>query len=217
MAEITANGGGENKSHPKRRAKKTSAHIDMTPMVDLMSLLITFFMLTTAFSKPRIMEIVLPEDGDVGTNSKIECPAARTINLLLTGDNEIYYYVGKPPMNDEEVKASAGRLQKINYSSNGLRRLLLNKNLILYEQVDSLSRDFISGKSKVSKDSLMSLVKKSKKKDKAGPIVMIKSDKKAKYRNMVDVIDEMEICNIARYAIVEPNEYELKLLENRSF
>lgn len=45
----------------KKRAKKHSTHIDMTPMVDLMCLLITFFMLTTAFSKPKVMEIVLPE------------------------------------------------------------------------------------------------------------------------------------------------------------
>jgi hypothetical protein len=55
-------------------------------------LLITFFMLTTAFAKPKIMEIVLPEDGG-STDPTIEYPAKRTINLLLSGDNKIYYYV----------------------------------------------------------------------------------------------------------------------------
>ena len=45
----------------KKKPKKLSTHVDMTPMVDLICLLITFFMLTTAFNKPKIMEIVLPE------------------------------------------------------------------------------------------------------------------------------------------------------------
>lgn len=45
----------------KKETKKGDARVDMTPMVDLMSLLITFFMLTAAFSKPKVMEIILPE------------------------------------------------------------------------------------------------------------------------------------------------------------
>ncbi len=60
MAEIIANEGG-GKKKGKRRAKHHSTHIDMTPMVDLACLLLTFFMLTTAFSKPKVMEIVLPD------------------------------------------------------------------------------------------------------------------------------------------------------------
>ena len=60
MAEIIANEGG-GKKKGKKRAKKFSTAIDMTPMVDVMCLLLTFFMLTTAFSKPKIMEIGLPE------------------------------------------------------------------------------------------------------------------------------------------------------------
>ena len=61
MAEIIANEGGHGKKKGKARAKKHGTHIDMTPMVDLACLLLTFFMLTTAFSKPKVMEIVLPE------------------------------------------------------------------------------------------------------------------------------------------------------------
>ena len=57
MAEIIQ----EEKAGGKKKAKKHAPHIDMTPMVDLMCLLITFFMLTTAFSKAKIMEINLPE------------------------------------------------------------------------------------------------------------------------------------------------------------
>jgi biopolymer transport protein ExbD len=216
MAEIIANEGGGKKGHGKQRAKKHSTHIDMTPMVDLMSLLITFFMLTTAFSKPKVMEIVLPEKADdkiVDTSKGPEIKADRTLNLLLTGDDKVYYYVGKPPMNDKDVEANPGRLIKTNYGADGIRKVVLKMNIALYEKVDSAKQEVIEGKSTISQDSLLNLIKQFKKKDKIGPIVMIKSDKKAKYRNIVDVIDEMAICNVARYAIVDINEYELKLLE----
>jgi len=217
MAEIIANEGGGKKGHEKKRAKKNSTHIDMTPMVDLMSLLITFFMLTTAFSKPKVMEIVLPKKDDTSvkdTSKGMEILADRTLNLILTGDDKIYYYIGKPPMNDADVKANPGRLIKTDYSKDGLRKLVLMKNLPLFEKVDSATQNVITGKSKISQDSLQNLFKLYRKKDKVGPIVMIKTDKKARYKNIVDVIDEMAICAVARYAIVDVNEYELKMLEN---
>jgi len=215
MAEIIANDSGGKKGHGKQRAKKHSTHIDMTPMVDLMSLLITFFMLTTAFSKPKVMEIILPDEDKTqqDTSKSPEILADRTLNLLLTGENNVYYYIGKPPMKEEDVKANPGRLLKTDYSKDGIRKVVLKMNLPLYERVDSARQDVITGKSKISQDSLLSLIKFYGKKDKLGPIVMIKTDKKAKYKNLVDVIDEMAICNVARYAIVPINEYELKLLE----
>ena len=213
MAEINPNNNVNNKSKGKRRAKKLSTHIDMTPMVDLMSLLITFFMLTLAFSKPKVMEIVLPDDRG-GPGDSIKYPVHRVINLLLSENDKIYYYTGMPPASENDLKASGDRLQAINYGPDGLRKLLLIRNMILFEKVDSLTRDFISGKTKISQDSLLQLIRASKRKDKIGPIVLIKASKKAKYRNIVDVIDEMQICNVARYAIVDPSEYELKLLAN---
>jgi len=214
MAEIIANEGG-GKQHGKKRAKKHSTHIDMTPMVDLMSLLITFFMLTTAFSKPKIMEIVLPEK-ETSTDPdepQVEIEAKRTLNILMTGDDQVYYYIGKPPMNDEDVTLfSTTKFQKTDYGKDGIRKLVLKMNMELYEKVDSAKQDVITGKSEISQDSLLTLIKQYKKKDKRGPIVMIKADDKAKYKNIVDVIDEMAICNVARYAIVDMNEYEAKLL-----
>jgi hypothetical protein len=106
---------------------------------------------------------------------------------------------------------------KTNYGTNGLRRLLLNKNMDLYEKLDSIKGDFITGKSDISQDSLLQLIRANKRKDKFGPLVLIKTDKTAKYRNIVDAIDEMEICSIARYAIVDPNEYELKMIANINY
>jgi biopolymer transport protein ExbD len=214
MAEIIANEGG-GKSHGKKRAKKHSTHIDMTPMVDLMSLLITFFMLTTAFSKPKVMEIILPEKDPIENNEnedQAEFIGSRTLNLILSGDDKVYYYVGKPPMNDEDVATIQTKFQKTDYSKDGIRKIVLKMNMLLYEKVDSATQNVITGKSKISQDSLLSLIKNFKKTDKKGPLVMIKADKKAKYKNIVDVIDEMSICNVARYAIVDINKYEEKLI-----
>jgi biopolymer transport protein ExbD len=214
MAEIIANEGGGKKSHGKRRAKKHSTHIDMTPMVDLMSLLITFFMLTTAFNKPKIMEIILPDKDVVQDTSKgPEIEAKRTLNLILADNNRVYYYIGKPPMNDKDVAASTGKLFETNYGPDGIRKTVLKMNMLLYERVDTATQDVITGKSNISQDSLIALIRIFKKQDKKGPIVMIKADKKVRYRNIVDVIDEMAICNVARYAIVDMNEYEKKMLD----
>jgi len=217
MAEIIANEGGGKKGHGKKRAKKHSTHIDMTPMVDLMSLLITFFMLTTAFSKPKIMEIVLPDNADtteVKPEDQTKAEAKRTLNVIISGDDKVYYYVGKPPEKDEELADFATKIVKSDYSKDGVRKMILTMNKLLYVRVDSMTQKVLKGESKISQDSLQKLVKGYKKFDKDGPIVMIKADKKAKYKNIVDVIDEMAICNVARYAIVDMNEYEVKLIES---
>jgi len=170
-------------------------------------------MLTTAFAKPKIMEIILPEDGGDAIN-ETEVIAPRTLNLLLSGDNKVYYYIGKPPVSDKDISEFADRFKKSNYSKDGIRRTLLNMNMLLFGKVDSVSQKVISGETQISQDSLLALIKTYKRKDKKGPIVMIKADKKAKYRNIVDVIDEMAICSVARYAIVDINEYEEKLIAN---
>ena len=94
MAEIIESGGGREKG-AKKRPKKHSTNIDMTPMVDLMCLLITFFMLTTAFAKPKVMEITMPEPPDpTKSQPPITISDKRTVNVLITGDDKIYYYTG---------------------------------------------------------------------------------------------------------------------------
>lgn len=212
MADLAKYSNNGMKCQRKKRAIKHSTHIDMTPMVDLMSLLITFFMLTTAFARPKIMEIVLPQD-DTSNTSQTPIPSARTLNLLLSGNNKLYYYIGKPPVSDAELEFSPLRLVKTNYGNKGIRKILLQKNILLYEKIDSMYKEIITGNMNVEKDSLLSLIRLYKKKDRHGPIVLIKAHKSAKYRNIVDVIDEMAICNVARYAVVDMNYYEQKMLE----
>ena len=62
MSEVNTEQGGQEKGkHKKVRAKKSSTHIDMTPMVDLAFLLITFFILSTTLNKPKAMDMAMPD------------------------------------------------------------------------------------------------------------------------------------------------------------
>ena len=131
MAEIIQEEKG--KKGGKRRPKKQSTRIDMTPMVDLMCLLITFFMLTTAFSKAKVMVITMPdrEDNKDKDKNQPQIAAFRTLNIILSEGDKVYYYIGmadpkKPPL---------PTLVKTNFSKDGIRKVLLDKNRDLFLKI----------------------------------------------------------------------------------
>ncbi len=205
MAEIIQE---EKQKGGKRKPKKHSTHIDMTPMVDLMCLLITFFMLTTAFSKPKVMEIVLPEK--IKKNEKVEPPKiadSRTLNIILGPNDKVYWYPGKADA------AALVPLQETNFSATGIRQVLLDRNRALFKKIEQFQQDVISGKINIKQDSLRSAIRKLKTDDDTGPIVLIKFYKKSKYKNLVDIIDEMSIVGIARYIITDINWLEDNMVE----
>ncbi len=191
----------------KRRPKHHSTHIDMTPMVDLMCLLITFFMLTTAFSKSKVMEIVLPEKPKPGDKPPV-VQDSRTINIILGPENKIFWYPGrvKDPKNPPV-------LQETNYSDEGIRKMLLDRNKLLSKKVNAFKEETIKNNPTMTRDSLLANIKRFKKADDSGPIVLIKAYKEARYANVVDIIDEMDICSIVRYAIVDINYVEEKMVQ----
>ncbi len=208
MAEIIQEEKG--KKGGKRRPKKFSSRIDMTPMVDLMCLLITFFMLTTAFAKPKVMVITMPEKND--TKDKKDQPQIskkRTLNILLTGDHKVYYYVGMADPKDPPLP----ELIPTNFSKDGLRKVLLDKNRDLFTKITEYRDLRVTGKLVVADTTADNEIKRMKKDDKKGPIVLIKADDKAKYEDMVNAIDEMAICNIASYAVVDYTPVELDMLK----
>jgi biopolymer transport protein ExbD len=209
MAEIIQ----EEKSGGKKKAKKHAPHIDMTPMVDLMCLLITFFMLTTAFSKAKIMEINLPEK--IKDPTKQEAPrisASRTLNLILGPNNKIYWYPGS--VKPEEYN-SLPPVTELDYSAEatGVRQMLLERNRALFKKIDEFNNEVKTGKLVLTPDSVTKSIAQLKKVDDTGPIVLIKAYKKANYGNFVDILDEMNICGIARYTFVPIAWYEEKMVE----
>jgi biopolymer transport protein ExbD len=207
MAELIVEEKG--KKGGKRRPKKHGTHIDMTPMVDLMCLLITFFMLTTAFNKPKVMVITMPEkDKTEDPKDAPKISAERTLNILLTEKDEIFYYMGiadpkKPPL---------PTLVKTDFSKDGIRKLLLIKNKELFTKIAEYRDKRVTGKIVASDTTADNEIKRLKNEDKHGPIVLIKADAKAKYRDIVNIIDEMAICNVASYAIVDMSPVELGML-----
>jgi biopolymer transport protein ExbD len=207
MAEIIQ----EEKAGGKKKAKKHAPHIDMTPMVDLMCLLITFFMLTTAFNKPKIMEINLPEK--IKDPTKQEAPrisASRTLNIILGPDNKIYWYPGA--VKPEEYN-NLPPVSEVDFSPTGIRQLLLERNRTLAKKIADYNNMVLTGKLAITADSALKGVSQLKIDDDTGPIVLIKAYKKANYGNFVDILDEMNICGIGRYSFIDIAWFEEKMVE----
>src|SRR3970282_2960406 len=93
MAELNTGDGGGGKGG-KVRSKKANSKVDLTAMVDLAFLLITFFMLTTTLSKPKAMELGLPDKQDDPTDKPIKVDENRTMTILLGDNNKLVRYVG---------------------------------------------------------------------------------------------------------------------------
>lgn len=191
----------------KKKAKKFSTHIDMTPMVDLMCLLITFFMLTTAFAKPKAMEITMPEKKDNPEDKAPAISADRTINILISGNDKIYYYFGVA-----DPKLPLPQLIETNYSKDGIRKILLQRNKIVFKAVAELRDKVIRGEVVMADSTLTRKIKELKKSDKNAPIILIKAGENAKYKNLVDIIDEMAITTVANYAVVDITDTEKKMI-----
>jgi biopolymer transport protein ExbD len=199
MAEINHDTGNSGKKGGKPTQKKSSTHIDMTPMVDLAFLLLTFFMLTTTFSKPKTMEVNMPiKTDDPEQQQKVS--ELQTITILLGKDDKVVWYQG--------LKDPTPMITDL--SAEGLRKTLIEKNSKVYNNAtilrDSLSRGLLK------MDEFKKRLGKIKQ-DKDGLIVLIKSMEDASYENLVDVLDEMAVCHIGRYAIVDITPVEVEMIE----
>jgi biopolymer transport protein ExbD len=210
MAEIIQNEGG-GKGKGKKRAKKLSTHIDMTPMVDLFCLLLTFFMLTTAFSKPKVMEITFPEKVDDPKKAKQpEVSAAKTLNIILDENDKVFWYNGlanpkTPPL---------PTLYSSDFSKDGIRKILLSRNIELFKLINDYNTAITKGTIVAVRDSIQANLRRLKREDKAGPIVLVKATEKVKYGSIVNIVDELTITNVSRYSIVDINSVEVKMIED---
>ena len=199
MAEIAESGGGGHGKGGKKRAKKQSTRVDMTPMVDLAFLLLTFFMLTTTFGKPKTMEINMPVKPPPGQEILNEVNNA--ITILLSDDNKIYWYYG-------ELKPET-KLTLTDFSPSGVRKLFLDYNKQAVSEIKTLKENAL--KTNMNEDTLKSKVVDIKGK-KYALMVLVKTDDKAKYKNVIDIIDELNICLIGKYALVDLDAREYNLI-----
>ena len=192
MAEIAQDGGGGRKKGGKVRSKKMSTHIDFTPMVDLGFLLITFFMLTTTLAKPNILALVMPEK-DIKLEDVEPVKESKVLTLLLGADDKVYWYEG----------ITDAKLDSTDYAADGLRSVILNK-------MDRVKEQF----------GLQTYTRKNKEgveeefNDGSYINVIIKPMKDSRYKNLVDALDEMAICKVRYYVILDVSKLEEQFVKN---
>lgn len=175
MAQVQQQGDSGGKGG-KKRSKKMGTHLDMTPMVDLAFLLLTFFMLTTTFAKPQVMEINMPvKDKENTEENQTDVKASKALTIILAGKDKIHYFRG---VNDP---AAPPALETTDFSDNGIRKVLLD-----------LKRTV------------------------ADPVVLIKPSDDSRYKNVVDILDEMTITATKRYAIVEITQADKDLVQSKA-
>jgi biopolymer transport protein ExbD len=207
MAEIIESGGGEKGG--KKRPKKGVVRMDMTPMVDLAFLLLTFFILATSLSKPKTLEIIYPKEVEnKDEKTKLADELATTI-LIGEGEEHLFYYHGK-------FDPDTTVLQKTDFSKDGFRKVLLEKNRTINERVFELKADLNS--KQLSKEDYEAQYKEAYSKivnDELAPFVIVKTIDKSMWRNVVNSIDELNICNVRKRAILDMEKNEQAAVEKR--
>ena len=191
----------------KGKPKKLSTRVDFTPMVDLGFLLITFFMLATTLSKPNTMEIALPAKDKIDDKDKSVVKDSRAVSIILDKDHKIYYYEGTRKNEIDPV------VNLTDFTpATGIRKFLLKRNFEIMAKVQDLK---VKKKAKQLSDEDFEKQKEEIMSDKSAPIVRIMATKDALFGDFVNILDEMAICNIGRYAIVDMEAYDTDLLTKK--
>ena len=201
MASIDTGGGdsGHKKGPGVKKAKKLSTRVDMTPMVDLGFLLITFFIFTTTMSTPTTMDLFMPKDSKEEDQNKAKESGALTV--MLGKNNAVYYYEG-------QLLPDASNFKTTNFK--GIRDVIIDKRkaVIAAYTPDPECEAKAKAKGLPASDC----------KDKDF-VVVIKPNSDATYKNTIDMLDEMAINYVQRFAMVDisDNENELvKITENNN-
>ncbi len=181
MAELDTSGGGHKKPGVKK-GKKLSTRVDLTPMVDLGFLLITFFIFTTTMSQPTAMKLLLPDD-KVKPEEQNKAKESGALTILMGADNHIYYYEG-------QLKTDASNFLSASYSGeNSIRDVIMKKKAY----VRSIASD--------PNDPEHDLV------------VVIKPSQYCNYKNVIDILDEMSINVVKKFALVDIFDTEEQLVK----
>ena len=200
------------------KQKKMNTRVDFTPMVDMMMLLITFFMLCTTLSKPQAMQLTMPSnDKNVQDQDKSATKASHTITLILAGKDKIYHIDGLPKYDDPTC------LKETTWGKDGIRKVLMSH--VTEEGIAPVAKIMLAKQKLDEKKSKYnmpdSLYQKELAEIKNGNLdgekvpkltIIIKPLDTASYKNMVDALDEMQICSIGTYVIDKISEDDQKLL-----
>jgi len=154
--DFAPTGGRAKKGKKRKLSKRLGIRIDMTPMVDIAFLLLTFFMLTTVFRAPQTMELNMPP-----SDVKVEIAESNLMTLRVMEDGAIFWNIGVETPQRVEMK--------------DLRKLLLEWN----KQNPKL-------------------------------VTLVKVDRKGKYYQMVDILDELQLANVDRFSLAPMSDADKK-------
>lgn len=194
MAQIEDTGGSHKKGPGVKKAKKLSTFIDMTPMVDLGFLLITFFIFTTTMSSPTTMDLFMPKDTDKDEELN-KAKQSGALTIMLAKENTLYYYEG-------ELEPDASNFKSATFKE--IREVILNKKKKVREihrHDDKCSETW----AKNNGDQTSCL--------ETDLVVVIKPNTEATYKNTVDILDEMTINEVKRFAMVDISQVEQDLIK----
>ncbi|WP_341838116.1 biopolymer transporter ExbD [Chitinophaga pollutisoli] len=181
MAEMDTSSQGGGKKHGGTKSKKLSTRVDMTPMVDLGFLLITFFMLTTTMSKPKTMDLIMPKDTE-NEEEQNKVKESTALTILLGKKDQVYYYAGLAQ--DPNASSNPDFFKATTFANTGgIRDIIIQKR-------DEVAR------------------LRNHKGEPEDVVVIIKADDGATYENFVDLLDEMAINRIQRYATVDISDQD---------
>ena len=203
------------------KQKKMDTRVNFTPMVDMMMLLITFFMLCTTLSKPQAMQLTMPSnDENMSKEDKSVTKASYTITLYLGGDDKLYYVEGLPEYENADC------LKETTWGKDGVRKLLIEhitedgfspvaKVMMAKKKLDKKKAEMGERFTKEAYEKELSEIRSGNNVDgeKIQTLtVIIKPLDVSTYDNMVQALDEMLVCSIGKYVIDKVNEDDQKLL-----
>ena len=219
QVEVKDNGGKKKKG----QQKKMNIHVDFTPMVDMNMLLITFFMLCTTMTESRTMDLVMPSKDAVTEEQQSKLKASEAITILIGDNDQVFYYLGEP--NYKEYTS----LVEASLNPEAENSLVEEANKTFEEaQAGVKAKHLPKADAEAQLAELMSVRDEAvseAKKTKGAPMVVIKAKTTtenndylngpgATYSSLVDVLDEMIVCSVGKYAVVDMTEGDLFLIGN---
>ena len=180
------------------KQKKMNSRVDFTPMVDMIMLLVTFFMLCTTLQKPQTMQITMPSNKEnINDVNRSQVAASKAITIMITENRTLYYFKGKPT-DDNLIKTTFGK--------DGIRAVLMEANSAAQQEKAKLDAKYATMQSsnvqQAEKNKAWYMEQLKEIRNGANtPDVIIKPSDKATYKDLIDVLDEMNICSIGRYVI----------------
>jgi len=204
------------------KQKKMDTRVNFTPMVDMMMLLITFFMLCTTLAKPQAMQLTMPSnDENVQDEDKSVTKASHTITLYLGANDKIWYIAGLPNYEDPSC------VKETSYGAQGIRKVLMEHTteeginpvariMLAKKELDAKKTEYNSKMTDAQYQEQLSRLKKGElpNGEKVPTMtVIIRPLDTASYKNMVEALDEMLICSIDKYVIDKINPDDRELIE----